>query len=221
VDAAGEGVTIAAMKRSLPWIVIALGLVACRRSAPVPAESSEPAGAPAAHASNGHEAEPPAAAQPSASSVAGLTFDPQPGWVEATPSSSMRKAQYALAGAEGAADAELALFVFPGGGGSVEANIERWCSQFEQPDGRPTREAARTTSETRGALSVHTFDVQGTYVAETAPGSGVRRNEAGWRLLAAIVEGGESPIYVRCVGPAATVEHWSASVDAFLASLRP
>jgi len=29
----------------------------------------------------------------------------------------------------------MAVFVFPGGGGGVQANINRWVSQFKQPDG--------------------------------------------------------------------------------------
>ena len=40
-------------------------------------------------------------------------------WKSEKPKSSMRKAQYRIPGFEGAEDAEMAVFVFPGTGGSV------------------------------------------------------------------------------------------------------
>ncbi len=66
-----------------------------------------------------------------------LTFEPAPDWVVESPTSSMRKAQYRLPRAEGdAEDAECVVYYFGAqGGGGLEANIERWCSQFEQVDG--------------------------------------------------------------------------------------
>src|SRR6187549_732359 len=82
--------------------------------------SSAPSGAPAAAA----------AATPS------LAFVAQPGWVSETPATSSRKAQYRLPHASGdSEDAALVVYYFGGQGGSVQANLERWAAQFEQPDG--------------------------------------------------------------------------------------
>ncbi len=168
--------------------------------------------------------EPPATAEADAPAATGTAatapFPVQPGWVEESPSSSMRVAQFRLPGEAGARDAELAVFAFPGGG-SVESNFERWCGQFEQADGSSPRAAARTSREERDGLTVHRIEVGGTYVAETTPGSGVRVNEPGWRLIGAVIEGPKGMHFVKATGPEATLERWRASVDAFLGAARP
>ena len=64
-----------------------------------------------------------------------LRFKMPDGWVSESPSSKMRVAQYKLPKAEGdAEDASLVVYYFgPAQGGSVDANIDRWISQIEQP----------------------------------------------------------------------------------------
>ena len=53
------------------------------------------------------------------------------GWKEETPSNTMRLAQFKLAKEKGdPEDAELALFVSPGGG-TIDANLERQVKKFE------------------------------------------------------------------------------------------
>lgn len=157
------------------------------------------------------------AAPPGPKTVAGVTFTPPAdgGWIEEAPSSRMRAAQYRLRRAEGdARDAELVIFHFGGGGGSVEDNLNRWIAQFQQPDGRPSREAAKLEEKaTPDGLKVHLIDLPGTYVAETRPGSGERVNQPGSRLLGAIVETPSGPFFVKLVGPDATVR---AAKDVFL-----
>ncbi len=149
--------------------------------------------------------------------VAGVTFTPpaDAGWLEEAPSSRMRAAQYRLPRAEGdARDAELVVFHFGGGGGSVEDNLDRWIAQFQQPDGGSSRAAAKLEKkQTPDGLTVHLIDLAGTYVAETRPGSGERVNQPGSRLLGAIVETPSGPFFVKLVGPDATVR---AARDAFL-----
>ncbi|NIR48253.1 hypothetical protein GWO43_07290, partial [candidate division KSB1 bacterium] len=69
------------------------------------------------------------------------------GWIEETPKSSFRKAQYRLPKAESdPEDASCVVFFFPGGAGGVQANIQRWYGQFVQPDGSPSSEAATVTT---------------------------------------------------------------------------
>jgi len=80
--------------------------------------------------------------------AAGLTYTAPSGWTVVPTSSSMRVAQFTLPRAAGDTEAaEMILYYFGGSGGSVEANIERWLGQMQQPDGRPTKAAA--TRETR------------------------------------------------------------------------
>ena len=85
----------------------------------------------------------------------------------------MRVAQYKLPKAAGdTEDASLVLYYFgQGQGGSTAANIERWVGQMKQADGSAVKDAKEEHFEANG-LKVTTVDVSGTYVAETAPGSG-------------------------------------------------
>lgn len=154
-----------------------------------------------------------------------LVFEAQPGWVEdrsAGQAAFAPLARYSLPRADGDADeAVLSVHFFQGGGGSVEDNLARWISQFEQPDGRPSQEVARTSVEQRGELTLHRVEVSGTFVAEMPPGSGQRRNESNWRLLGAVVESPYGPYFVKLVGPDATVRHWKDSFESFLKTMRP
>src|SRR4029079_19585770 len=73
--------------------------------------------------------------------------------------------------------------------------------------------------ETNG-LKVTTVDVSGTYVAETAPGSGTFHNNAGYRLRAAVVETPNGSYYVKLVGPEKTVAQWNESFLSYLKSFQ-
>jgi hypothetical protein len=147
----------------------------------------------------------------------GLTFTAPKDWTVVPSSSSMRVAQYALPRAPGdGEDAELIVYYFGGSGGSVDANLDRWMGQMEQPDGRPSKAAAKTSSSTINGMKVTVLDVAGRYIAETAPGSGTRLNKPGYRMKAAVVETPKGPYFVKLTGPAKTIERWGTAFDAFL-----
>ena len=113
----------------------------------------------------------------SLASAAGLTFSAPAGWQAGGPSLAMRVAQFVLPRATGdAADADLVVYYFGGSGGTVEANIERWLGQMQQPDGRPSSAVAKRATRTINAMKVTLVDVNGTYVAEMTPGSPQRHN---------------------------------------------
>ena len=48
-------------------------------------------------------------------------------------------------------------------GGSIEANVDRWIGQFKQPDGKPSREAAKIEKKEYDGLAVHLVDLSGTF----------------------------------------------------------
>jgi hypothetical protein len=114
----------------------------------------------------------------------------------------------------------LIVYWFGGGGGSVEANIERWLGQMQQPDGRPSKDLAARSTRTVNGLAVSLVDVSGTYVAETSPGSGERLNRPGYRLRAAVVQTPKGPYFIKLTGPAKTIAAEDAAFEAFIASLR-
>jgi len=148
-----------------------------------------------------------------------LKFTVPAGWVEEPRSSSMRVAQFKLPKATGdSEDASLVLYYFgQGQGGSAAANVERWVGQMKQADGNAATDAKEEHFETNG-LKVTTIDVSGTYVAETAPGSGTFHNNAGYRLRAAVIETPKGSYYVKLVGPEKTVAQWNESFLSYLKS---
>ena len=148
-----------------------------------------------------------------------LKFTVPAGWVEEPRSSSMRVAQYKLPKAPtDTEDASLVLYYFgQGQGGSTAANVERWVGQMKQADGSAAKDAKEEQFETNG-LKVTTVDVSGTYVAETAPGSGTFHNKPGSRLRAAVVETPNGSYFVKLVGPEKTIAQWNESFLNYLKS---
>ena len=154
-----------------------------------------------------------------ASTLGGLGYDAPAEWTSTPSSSSMRVAQWELLGDD--ASAEVVIFYFgEGGGGGVDANLDRWFGQFEQPDGSSTRDQATITERSVNGLELTIADMRGTFVAPVRPGVRERSHRPGHRMIAAVVEGGSGPWYIRVLGPEATITKWKASVDAFLSSLR-
>ena len=144
-----------------------------------------------------------------------LKFTVPAGWIEEERTSSMRIAQYRLPKTEAdTEDASLVLYYFGGQGGSATANIERWIGQMKQAEGNS---AKQENLEVNG-LKVTTVDVAGTYVAETAPGSGTFHNNPGYRLRAAVVETPNGPYFVKLVGPEKTVARWNESFLSYVKS---
>jgi hypothetical protein len=149
-----------------------------------------------------------------------LKFNAPRGWQPRDSSSTMRVAEFVLPAKDPAAgNAEIVLYYFGGSGGSVDANIQRWLGQMQQPDGRATADVAVRDTRTVNGLKVSLLDVTGTYVAEVRPGAAEKHNSPGYRMRTAVIETARGPYYLKLVGPAATVGAWNASVDQFIASL--
>jgi hypothetical protein len=148
-----------------------------------------------------------------------LKYTAPSGWQTRAASSSMRVAEFVLPGRDAAGSAELVIYYFGGTGGSVDANVQRWLGQMQQPDGRATSEVATREAKTINGLKVALLDVSGTYVAEVTPGATEKHNSPGFRMRTAVVETPRGPYFLKLVGPAATVETWQASFNDFLSSL--
>jgi len=149
-----------------------------------------------------------------------LKFTVPAGWIEEERTSSMRVAQYRLPkAATDTEDASLVLYYFgQGQGGSTAANVERWTRQMKQADGSASSQAGKEEKLEVNGLKVTTVDVAGTYVAETAPGSGAFNNKPGYRLRGAVVETPNGSYFVKLVGPEKTVAQWNESFLSYLRS---
>jgi hypothetical protein len=212
-------------RNTLPLSLLLLSLCACGdREAADPAASEAPSAAENGAASPGQPADealpgpissrggtvpegmPPAA---EAQGEGSIDFDMPKDWRTEPPTSNMRLTQAAIPGAAG--PGELAVFFFgPGGGGGVDANIQRWIEQMESPD-QPQPE----TFEANG-YRVTWIDVRGT-LKPSMMGSGPTTPQPDSRLLGAVVEGPGGPWFFKATGPDATL---APQRDAFLAMLK-
>jgi hypothetical protein len=150
-----------------------------------------------------------------AQSAAGLHWTAPAGW-KAGPPQMMRAATYAVPAAPGDTGAsECVVYFFGAGqGGSVEANIERWKSQFTNA-GKPA--AAVVSKHSARGIPMTTIDVAGEYSGLGGP-LAASKPVPGYRLLGAIVEGSGGNIFIKFTGPSKTVAANKAKYDALLAS---
>ncbi len=128
------------------------------------------------------------------------------GWVTG-PARPMRLATY------GIGDAECAVFYFgPNQGGSVGDNIARWAGQFE---GAP---APKREEHTVRGMKLTRVQIDGVFLS---PGTDMQSQgtKPGWRMLGAIVEGPQGPVFFKFLGPAGTVKAAAKDFDSLLASL--
>jgi hypothetical protein len=160
-------------------------------------------------------------AETAAPAASGLRFTAPSGWISEAPTSSMRQAQYRLPKVEGdGEDAELAVFFFQGGGGGVQANVDRWIGQFSKADSSPANDIAKTTHKAAHGIPLTIVDVTGTYDGgmATQKEPAVKPN---YRMLAAVAEAANGPWFFKLSGPAKTVLKWQPSFEAFLDSITP
>lgn len=153
------------------------------------------------------------AAAPVEFSVGEFSFTRPEGWTWVTPDSPMRRAELAAPAVEGdPEDAEVTFFHFgPGQGGSVEANIGRWLSQFEEPLDELGAETAET--EIHGTR-VTFLSAAGTFLSGMPGGPTTPRE--GFAVRGAILESPQGDVYVKMTGPQATVEAAAAAFDAMV-----
>ncbi len=180
------------------WLAFRFLLMAAVSMAPV----SQAAGA---HASTG----------PVSVTLLGLTILVPPSWVSQPPASAMRLAQFRVPATAGSGDAECVVFYFgPGQGGSVEANIARWESQFSTPDGKPVKAVVRPV--TVGGMPVTAVELAGSYARGVGMGPAGPR-EPDQMLLVAIVQTPRGNLFFQLHGPQATV---AANQEAFWTMIR-
>lgn len=150
-----------------------------------------------------------------------ISYQVPAAWTE-QPGGGMRRAQYAIPAAPGDAEGgECALYHFPGQGGSVDANLQRWYAQFQQPDGGSSEAKARVENFTAGGFPVTYVDVSGTYIASMGPMTAGGEPKPGYRMLAGVIETAQGPWFLKCVGPESTIESSASGMKALLMSVRP
>jgi hypothetical protein len=202
-----------------PFLCLALIAALAAACSKTPEASPDPQRAPAPAAtvtSTGATA--PAPAKPGGG-PSEVMWDAPAGWEAAQNPSPMRKATYKIKRADG--DPEDAEMSVSQAGGSVEMNIKRWVSQFEQQPGAEPRRVERPV----GDLKVTVVEIQGTFSGSGMPGMPAASPKPGWALLGAIVElpgGPGAPTwFFKLTGPQKTVSAAKSDFDKLVNSLRP
>ncbi|NOY90746.1 MAG: hypothetical protein GXP55_06000 [Deltaproteobacteria bacterium] len=216
--------------RALPFLLMLPLVAACDRGPEIPPNAEPPVSAPASShttaPSNGpapQGAVPPGhpgasagqgrpALDPANPTVGGVAWSPVDGLTSRPPSNDMRAAEYVATSEAG--EAVLVVSFFPGMGGSVEENVQRWIGQFTDASGQPLTGNLSETVTLHG-LSAAKVDVSGSYAGMGGEGA------AGQRLLGLIVQAPSGPVFFKFVGPAATVTASEAAFDQLVDSIHP
>ncbi len=135
-----------------------------------------------------------------ADSAAGLHWTAPGAWKKEEGSRPMRAATYAVPAAAGDPEGGecVAYYFGQGQGGNVDANVQRWSSQFQGAK-------ADVKKKTVHGLPATTIQTAGTYTGMGGPMATAKSSKAGYRLLGAIVEGPEGAVFFKFTGPAKTV----------------
>lgn len=148
----------------------------------------------------------------------GLKFQVPAAWKSITPKGTIRKAQLSVPAAEGDKEAgELVVFAFPGGAGSVQANLDRWQAQFQGSDGKAPALASKKLKSQSGA-EVTRVELKGTYTEPTF-GQGDPKPRTGFALLGAIVETAKTSYFLKLTGPEATLKAATPGFDKLIDSV--
>lgn len=143
-------------------------------------------------------------------------------WVETKPLGKMYKAKFVLPGQEQSLPAIMGVFSFPGAGGSIEANLNRWYKQFKQEGEKSTDELAQVEQFNLGKLPITTAYITGTFLKRKLmmdPNSEIIE-KPDYAMLAAIVETKEGPWFFKITGQETTVEYWKPAFEEFLMTFR-
>lgn len=149
--------------------------------------------------------------------LAGMKSTTPADWKEEAPSNNMRMAQFKLPRAEGdKADAELAVFVFPGGSGTAKANLDRQLAKFVE-QGRKDK----TEKVTVGGIEATYQDVSGTYKKKAFPMATDFTPVPDYRQLYVLFEAKDGKqYYMTLLGPAKTVEKHEKGFKEFLKNFK-
>jgi hypothetical protein len=211
------------------WTILsAVALAMCESSAPAapPAKNPGREAVPAKVAARPQPSAKPHPTGTQALDLGSITARVPGGWTPVKSDSQFRLAQYAVPKAPGTTATALFIVYYfgKGGGGTVEANMERWIGMVRQPNGSETRAVAKRGQAERPGLRISTLDVAGTYMESPTPMSTEVTPRPNYRMLAAIIETtkpeGEGPYYFRLVGPARSIAAAKAGWEALLGSVR-
>ncbi|MGB5733624.1 MAG: hypothetical protein WBM40_04180 [Thiohalocapsa sp.] len=139
-----------------------------------------------------------------------MTSEVPADWIASEPSSDMRLLQFTVPAADDAGAPELVVYYFgPDQGGSLEANVARWTSQFSADGGS----VEPVITPLAGDLPATLVELTGSYARGVGVGP-VGEALPNRTLLAGVVETPRGNLYPQLYGPADVVaKHKAEFVD--------
>ena len=164
-------------------------------------------------AETAHNASP--AEKPSVTTAAveldAITLQAPPGWTRKPAGSQFVLAEFILPRAEGDdADGRLTIST---AGGSVEANIDRWKGQFQQPT------ASKQDVVDIAGLKATIVDLSGDFNDQRGPFAPAERR-TGYRMIAAVVPVDGQLHFIKATGPQKTIASHADAIHEFIRSTR-
>jgi len=141
----------------------------------------------------------------------GLKFKYSAPWMLSDTPGMMRVATL-LAKAEGAEKPlEAAFYVFPGGGGGVQANVDRWLGQFA------SKPESKTEEIPAGGQKITLVSATGTY--NDGPPMGAKTPKENFTLLGAIIPTADgNNVFIKLTGPKDAISKLDAGFRAMVTS---
>ena len=163
-------------------------------------------------------ANPVRAAEPAMYKGGGIAFSVPQAWTSQTPDSRMRLFQFQIPSpGEGFEGATMSVFYFGQGmGGGVEANVERWKSEFTSTD--PDFPPVTQVFDVNG-MKVTLVQIEGVFQSGM-PGE-ARIPKKDWAVGGAIVEGPQGLVFFKITGPVVTVRAARIPFGILINNIRP
>jgi hypothetical protein len=148
----------------------------------------------------------------------GLSFQAPDSWKSIPTRSQMRKAQLQVEAVQGDDfPALLVVYAFPGGAGTVEANVKRWQEQFRDADGNPPKIESKTVKGKN--VDVTRVETSGHYKPTAFPGVAPEPERENARLMGAIVVTEKVGYFLKMVGPDKTMNSIRPAFDELVSTL--
>ncbi len=140
------------------------------------------------------------------------------GWKQEVPENNMRAAQFQVPGVAGKEGAESVVFYFgKGQGGTPEANIQRWESNFAGAGGKPVKAVVRKAKA--AGMPVTWAEMNGAYARGVGMGvAGAAKPDQ--TLLVGIVETPKGNLTFQLYGPRQSVAAQRKAFEAMINGLK-
>jgi hypothetical protein len=148
----------------------------------------------------------------------GLTFEAPASWKSKASTRPPRAAELKADPIDGDDfPAEMVVYVFPGGVGGVQANIDRWKTQFKDKDGNPPKFDSKKVKGKN--VDVTRIETSGHYHPSQFPGLPAEPDRDDARFFGAIVMTDKTSYVIKMIGPDKTMNKIRPEFDALLTSI--